>query len=116
MTATVSFEDYLVALAPFAPEAPGVDPEALEICERATGAIRATSGDAGELARVLAADPVMAPVLAVVDGQGWLRRQSDLRRIHGLWADRLIDGLFTRSQLDAFAAAVADAASRIGLM
>lgn len=55
-------------------------------------------------------------VFAVVDGQGWLRRQSDLRRIHKLWADRLIDGLFTQSQLAEFEAALQEAAKRLDLV
>src|SRR5262249_54209551 len=41
-------------------------------------------------------------VYAVVDGIGWLGRQSDLRKIHALAAHRSIDGLFSRAQLDAF--------------
>jgi hypothetical protein len=54
-------------------------------------------------------------VFAVVDGQGWWRRQNDLRRIHALWCKCEIDGLYTRAQLDAFSAALEDAARRLGL-
>lgn len=41
-------------------------------------------------------------VLAVIDGIGWKSRQSDLRRIHQLWADHLIDGMYTLATLDTF--------------
>ncbi|AZG46084.1 hypothetical protein [Gordonia insulae] len=41
-------------------------------------------------------------VLAVIDGIGWKSRQSDLRRIHQLWADRQIDGMYTLVSLDRF--------------
>ena len=54
-------------------------------------------------------------IFAVVDGQGWMRRQGDLRRIHELWAKRVIDGLYTRGQLDGFASALDDATRRVGL-
>lgn len=54
-------------------------------------------------------------IFAVVDGQGWMRRQGDLRRIHELWERSVIDGLYTRGQLAAFASALEDAARRVGL-
>ncbi len=54
-------------------------------------------------------------VFAVVDGLGWLRRQSDLRRIHELSAQYLIDGLFSRGKLDEFEAALRQAAARLDL-
>ena len=41
-------------------------------------------------------------VLAVIDGIGWKSRQSDLRRIHQLSADRQIDGMYTLATLDTF--------------
>ena len=41
-------------------------------------------------------------VYAVVDGIGWLSRQADLRRIHTLWAERDINGVFSLAQLPAF--------------
>ncbi len=41
-------------------------------------------------------------VYAVVDGIGWLSRKADLRRIHKLWTDRSIAGLFSLAQLDSF--------------
>lgn len=55
-------------------------------------------------------------IFAIVDGQGWMRRQGDLRRIHDLWERKVIDGLYTRGQLDAFEAALKDAAGRVGLL
>lgn len=54
-------------------------------------------------------------VFAVVDGIGWLGRQSDLRRIHALWEAHAIDGLFTVSTLPEFGAELWDAATRLGL-
>ncbi|MFL1596866.1 hypothetical protein [Gordonia amicalis] len=47
-------------------------------------------------------------VLAVIDGIGWKSRQSDLRRIHQLWATRQIDGMYTLVTLDRFRADVAE--------
>ena len=41
-------------------------------------------------------------VLAVIDGIGWKSRQADLRRIHQLWADQQIDGMYTLVTLDRF--------------
>lgn len=55
-------------------------------------------------------------VFAVVDGQGWLRRKGDLRQIHALWASNLIDGLYTRGQLQDFGDALKDAATRVKLL
>jgi predicted secreted protein len=41
-------------------------------------------------------------VMAVIDGIGWKSRIADLRRIHQLWVDGDIDGMYTLSTLDAF--------------
>ncbi|TDD98247.1 hypothetical protein [Jiangella asiatica] len=41
-------------------------------------------------------------IMAVIDGIGWKSRQSDLRRIHALWANGSIDGMYTLSSLDRF--------------
>ncbi|MFT4042108.1 MAG: hypothetical protein QM673_02980 [Gordonia sp. (in: high G+C Gram-positive bacteria)] len=41
-------------------------------------------------------------VLAVIDGIGWKSRQADLRRIHQLWVDKQIDGMYTLVTLDRF--------------
>jgi DpnII restriction endonuclease len=74
------------------------------------------SDAAREIEEMVAVKTARQFVFAVVDGQGWLRRQSDLRRIHKLWADRLIDGLFTQSQLGDFETALHQAAKRLGLV
>lgn len=55
-------------------------------------------------------------VFAVVDGEGWLRRKSDLERIHELWAQRLIDGVYTQSTLHEFETSLREAAQRLGLL
>lgn len=73
------------------------------------------SDAAREIEEMVAVKTARQFVFAVVDGQGWLRRQSDLRRIHQLWTDRLIDGLFTQSQLAEFEASLQQAAKRLGL-
>jgi hypothetical protein len=54
-------------------------------------------------------------IFAVVDGHGWLRRHSDLRKIHTLWSTNRIDGLYTRSSLDLFKSALEEAARRLNL-
>lgn len=55
-------------------------------------------------------------VFAVVDGEGWLRRKRDLERIHSLWTQSLIDGVFTQSTLSQFEVSLRDAATRLGLL
>lgn len=55
-------------------------------------------------------------IFGIIDGQGWLRRQGDLRRIHSLWEQDLIDGLYPRSGLAAFEEALRDAATRVRLI
>ncbi len=55
-------------------------------------------------------------VYAVVDGIGWLSRQADLRRIHALAANRSINGLFSRAQLETFRAELGRAARIHGLL
>ncbi len=54
-------------------------------------------------------------IFAVVDGQGWMRRQSDLRQIHSLWETGQIDGLYNRASLGDFATALGSAARRLNL-
>lgn len=54
-------------------------------------------------------------IFAVVDGQGWLRRQNDLRQIHGLWESGRIDGLYNRASLGDFDSALRAAARRLDL-
>lgn len=55
-------------------------------------------------------------VFAVVDGIGWRNRRADLRRLHGLWERREIDGLYTLAHLDRFDADLRAAARRLGLL
>jgi hypothetical protein len=55
-------------------------------------------------------------VFAFVDGIGWRGRRADLRRIHQLWVDRAIDGLYSLTWRDAFQADLAEAARRLGLL
>jgi hypothetical protein len=49
-------------------------------------------------------------VIAVIDGIGWKNRVSDLRKIHQLWVEQQIDGMYTLATLDQFREDVADAA------
>lgn len=55
-------------------------------------------------------------VFAFIDGIGWLGRQADLRRIHGLWSRRSIDGLYSLTTLNAFESDLTSAARRLGLI
>ncbi|MEJ1113839.1 hypothetical protein WBN73_05520 [Paenarthrobacter sp. CCNWLY172] len=55
-------------------------------------------------------------VMAVIDGIGWIRRRSDLARIHRLWRNRAIEGMYTRATLDHFQADLFTAANRCGLL
>ena len=41
-------------------------------------------------------------VMAVIDGIGWKSRAADLKRIHQLWVDGEIDGMYTLATLDVF--------------
>lgn len=54
-------------------------------------------------------------IFAIVDGHGWHRRTNDLRRIHGLWENNEIDGLYNRASLGDFDSALQLAARRVGL-
>lgn len=54
-------------------------------------------------------------IFAIVDGQGWIRRRNDLRKIHGLWGSNRIDGLFNRASLGDFETALRGAARRLDL-
>ena len=74
------------------------------------------SDAAREIEQMVEARTARQFIFAVVDGQGWLRRQGDLRRIHALWEQQLIDGLYTRAQLGDFGTALRAAADRVGLL
>ena len=54
-------------------------------------------------------------IFAIVDGHGWHRRANDLRRIHALWENNQIDGLYNRASLTEFDSALQLAARRVGL-
>lgn len=41
-------------------------------------------------------------LMAAIDGIGWLRRSGPLRKIHTMWANGEIDGMYTVSRLDKF--------------
>jgi hypothetical protein len=49
-------------------------------------------------------------VMAAIDGVGWLSRANDLRKIHTLWTNGEIDGMYTVSTLDRFKADLEEAA------
>ncbi len=55
-------------------------------------------------------------VMAVIDGIGWKSRLADLRRIHQLWVDGDIDGMYTLSTLDAFRSDLEQAARLRGFL
>lgn len=74
------------------------------------------SDAAREIEEMVAVKTARQFVFAVVDGQGWLRRKNDLRRIHKLREDRLIDGLYTQSQLADLETSLQRAAKRLELI
>jgi hypothetical protein len=55
-------------------------------------------------------------VMAAIDGIGWLRRADDLRKIHTLWTNGEIDGMYTISTLDRFKTDLEAAARFKGLI
>lgn len=55
-------------------------------------------------------------VLAVIDGIGWKSRIADLRRIHDLWVNKQIDGMYSLSNLDDFRQDIQDFAYLRGLV
>lgn len=55
-------------------------------------------------------------VMAVIDGIGWKSRVADLRKIHALWVDGEIDGMYTLATLDAFRDDLARAARLRGFL
>jgi DpnII restriction endonuclease len=55
-------------------------------------------------------------VMAVIDGVGWKKRQSDLRKVYKLWEDHQIDGMYTMATLGQFREDVKDRAIRYGLL
>jgi len=64
-----ALDEYVASLSPFVPQALSADPEALELCKRATTTInRLRPLDQAKLTEALSADPAIAPVLAAVVG------------------------------------------------
>lgn len=55
-------------------------------------------------------------VYAVVDGIGWKGRESDFRRLHGLWMESKIDGIYSASTLPDFKNELVKACRRLGLL
>lgn len=55
-------------------------------------------------------------IFAVVDGRGWRRRRNDLRRIHTLWTNNEIDGVYNLATLGPFRDALDEAARRLALL
>lgn len=55
-------------------------------------------------------------VFAFIDGIGWKRRESDLKRIYELWKQRYIDGIYTLVHMERFKEDLRNAAIRHGLL
>lgn len=55
-------------------------------------------------------------IMAVIDGIGWKQRQADLRRIHTLWVEDHIDGMYTLATLGDFRVELREAAAMRGLL
>ncbi|RBY92954.1 hypothetical protein [Blastococcus sp. TF02A-30] len=55
-------------------------------------------------------------VMAVIDGIGWKSRQADLRRIHSLWEQQQIDGMYTLATLGDFRADLEEVARLRGFL
>ena len=55
-------------------------------------------------------------IMAVIDGIGWKKRQSDLRKVYNLWQDQQIDGMYTMATLGQFREDVRDTAVRHRLL
>jgi hypothetical protein len=74
------------------------------------------SDAAREIEQMVEAKTPRQYIFAVVDGQGWVRRQGDLRRIYDLWRRHLIDGVYPRGGLVQFETDLAVAAERLGIL
>ncbi|WIM87894.1 hypothetical protein PT015_24265 [Candidatus Mycobacterium wuenschmannii] len=64
----------------------------------------------GEIERMALIRQPRQFIMAVVDGIGWKSRRADLRRIHALWVNNQIDGLYTVANLSQFRADLETAA------
>ncbi len=54
-------------------------------------------------------------VFAVFDGLGWLGRKADLNKVHKMWVDGKIDGLYSQASLDRLRVDLSVAARRLGI-
>lgn len=54
-------------------------------------------------------------VFAVIDGNGWLQRESDLRRLYEMWKTGQIDGMYTLATLGQFQEDLAEAVKMRGI-
>lgn len=97
---------------------PGAGPEAAIVC-----AMKGFDSTGSKLTDAVTEVQQMAHarlprqfLFVIVDGIGWLSRQSDLRRIHALSEAQSIDGLYNLSMLGQFRADLEEAARRIGLL
>lgn len=71
---------------------------------------------AGEIERMAAVRRPNQFVFAVVDGTGWLSRRNDLRRIHRVWQEHSIDGLYSLAHMSELGADLEQAAKRLGIL
>lgn len=55
-------------------------------------------------------------IMVVIDGIGWKKRQSDLRKVYNLWEAQQIDGMYTMATLGQFRENVKDTAIRNRLL
>ena len=55
-------------------------------------------------------------IYAVVDGIGWLGRRADLQRIHQLWVEHRIDGVYTLAMFGEFSNELLNAARRLDIV
>lgn len=55
-------------------------------------------------------------VYAAVDGIGWKGRQADFKRLHALWAESRIDGVYSASTMPDFKIELIKACQRLGLL
>jgi hypothetical protein len=55
-------------------------------------------------------------IMAVIDGIGWKSRIADLKRIHHLWVQHQIDGMYTMATMAMFQADLTEAARLRGLL
>ena len=90
-----SFESYLKSLAPVSPQQLAAEPQALDLCIRATEALASIAPiDAAKLAQIVADDPAIVPVLAAAAGFSQERFKTWLQARFGTagWGSRPLRG------------------------